>query len=112
MTPLSPTNEPSANERREFHRRAFRAAIEIDWGSTILSGTVRDIGPQGLFIELTPPLWVGATFTARLLLDPALRLDCTVRRVEPEGGIAVRFDVSDESGKRQLENLLATLPRL
>jgi hypothetical protein len=65
-----------------------------------------------MFVELTPPLWVGATFFAHLAVDPPLRLNCTVRRVEPGTGIAVTFEMPEESGKAQLEALLAQLPKL
>jgi hypothetical protein len=96
-------------ERRHFQRKKFRGKMEMEWGSTILSGDVRDIGPGGLFVELTPPLWVGAAFRARLMLKPVLLLDCTVVRVEPGTGMAVVFEVAEESGKAQLEALLASL---
>ena len=82
----------------------------MEWGSALLTGEVRDIGPRGLFVELKPPLWVGAAFRARLILDPVLLLDCTVARVEPGTGIAVVFEVAEESGKSQLESLLVSLP--
>jgi hypothetical protein len=98
-------------EHREFFRKKLRAELEIEWGSTTLMGTIRDIGPSGLFVELTPPLWVGATFRARLLVTPVLKLDCTVRRVEPGGGIAISFGSMTESDKDQLEKLLASLPQ-
>jgi hypothetical protein len=97
-------------ERRHGQRRKFRGNIEIEWGSTVLNANVRDIGPQGLFVELIPPLWIGATFHARLMLNPVLVLDCTVARVEPAGGIAVTFKVFADSGKSQLESLLQSLP--
>jgi len=103
---------PVQSERRQFNRRKLLESIEIEWGSSTLTGMVRDIGPQGLFVELTPPLWVGATFFARLAVDPPLRLNCTVRRVEPGMGIAVTFELPEESGKGQLEKLLAQLPKL
>jgi PilZ domain-containing protein len=107
-----PPDAPARTERRKFNRRRFVGSIEIEWGSSTLSGIVRDIGPQGLFFELTPQLWVGATFFARLMLDPPLRLNCTVCRVEPGAGIAVTFELTEESGKAQLEKLLANLPKL
>jgi hypothetical protein len=97
-------------ERRRFQRKKFRGKLELEWGSAVLSGNVRDIGPRGLFVELAPPLWVGATFRARLMLNPVLLLDCTVVRVEPGVGIAVVFEVAKESGKAQLEALLESLP--
>ena len=106
------TGESPRTDRRQFPRRQFRAKLEIEWGSATLTATVRDIGPQGLFAELTPPLWVGAAFRARLVVNPILQLDCTVRRVEPGVGIAVIFEVPEENGKAQLEALLAALPQV
>ena len=97
-------------ERRHWQRKKFRGDIEIDWGSAVLSAKVWDIGPQGLFVELIPPLWLGATFHARLMLNPVLLLECTVARVDPAKGIAVTFKVSTDSGKAQLESLLLSLP--
>lgn len=108
--PLAAT--PVDNERRQSQRKKFRGKIEIEWGSTILIGTIRDIAPQGLFVELTPPLWVGATFVARVIMNPILQLDCTVRRVEPGKGIAIKFEVPEESGKARLKDVLADLPPL
>jgi hypothetical protein len=96
-------------ERRHFLRREFRGKLEMEWGSAMLTGDVRDIGPGGLFIEMMHPLWVGAAFRARLILSPVLLLDCTVVRVEPGMGVAVVYEVSEESGKAQLEALLVSL---
>jgi hypothetical protein len=106
--PLEPA--PVETERRHFQRRKFRGILEIEWGAAVLKGTVRDIGPRGLFVELLPPLWIGAAFRARLNLNPVLPLDCTVARVEPGTGVAVVFDFAEESGRTQLESLLASLP--
>jgi len=100
----------SRTERRQFHRKQLRAKLEMDWGATVLDGTVRDIGPQGLFVEMTAPLWVGAAFRARLILNPVLPLNCTVVRVEPGTGIALKFEVPEENGRAQLEALLVSLP--
>jgi hypothetical protein len=97
------------SERRNFQRRKFRGKLEVEWGSAILTGEVRDIGPRGLFVEMTPPLWVGARFRARLILNPVLPMNCIVARVEPGTGIAVVFEVAEESGKAQLEALLVSL---
>ncbi len=112
MTSEPQERAPDRVERRLFNRRKFRGTIEIEWGSSVLKGLVRDIDPQGLFVELSPPLWVGARFSSRLVLEPPIQMNCTVRRVEPETGFAVTFDPPEESGKAQLETLLATLPKL
>jgi hypothetical protein len=111
------TSEPQVDasvgpERRQFNRRKFQGTFEIEWGSATLKASVRDLGPQGLFVELVPPLWVGAAFSARLILDPPLQMNCTVCRVEPGTGFAVTFDLPKESGKAQLEALLAALPKV
>jgi PilZ domain len=110
IEPLAGT--PADKERRQSQRRKFRGKIEIEWGSTTLTGTVRDISPQGLFVELMPPLWVGASFSARVILNPVLQLVCTVRRVEPGKGIGVEFQISEGSEKARLNDILADLPPL
>ncbi|HEY2645754.1 MAG TPA: PilZ domain-containing protein [Candidatus Acidoferrales bacterium] len=97
-------------ERRYWQRKKFRGDIQIEWGSVILNGAVRDIGPRGLFVELAPQLWLGAAFRAWLNVQPVLLLDCVVARVEPGMGIALTFDVAEENGKAQLESLLLSLP--
>jgi PilZ domain-containing protein len=109
MTTQSLGERTGKPERRNFQRKKFRGKLEMEWGSAILTGEVRDIGPRGLFVELTPPLWLGATFRGRLVVDPSLLLDCTVARVEPSKGFAVVFDVAEETGKAQLEALLVSL---
>jgi|SRR5215472_14089637 len=102
-----PQEEPRAKaERRNSPRKRIQVRIEIEWGAAVLTGTVRDIGVRGLFVELIPPLWMGATFRARLAVSPALDLDCTVVRVEPSAGMAVTYEVPEESNKGQLEKLL------
>ena len=112
MTTEPPVDASDGTERRQFNRCKLVGTIEIEWGSSTLTGLVRDIGPKGLFIELAPPLWMGATFIARLIIEPPLQLNCTVRRVEPGMGFAVAFELAEESGKAQLEELLAQLPKL
>jgi PilZ domain len=108
---IEPVAETSSKkERRHAQRRKFTAKIEIEWGSSVLVGMVRDIGPRGLFIELTPQLWMGATFVARLAVDPVLSLNCSVTRVEPGKGIGVAFTHPDGRGEAQFGALLASLP--
>jgi len=112
MNTQAVAGEFSGSERRQFHRKRFRANLEIEWGSAKLNGMVRDIGPQGMFVEINPPLWVGAEFLARLIVNPVMDLKCTVRRVEPGKGIALSFEVPDETVKVQLESLLEALPQV
>jgi PilZ domain len=96
--------------RRSFNRRLFRETLEIEWGSRTLTGTVRDIGPRGLFVELEMPLWMGATFLARLMLHPVIPMNCTVRRIEPRVGIGVTFDLLHDTNQARLDLLLTQLP--
>jgi PilZ domain-containing protein len=110
MTTQPADKEAAKAERRQFQRRKYRGKLEMEWGSIVLTGDVRDLAPGGLFVELVPPLWVGAAFRARLMVNPALLLDCTVVRVEPGKGMGVTFVVVKESGKPQLDALLQSLP--
>ena len=110
MTTQPLEEAPTRIERRHAPRKKYRTNIEIEWGSVVLNGVVRDIGPRGLFVELNPPLWVGAAFRARLNLNPVLPLDCTVVRVEPGMGVGVVFDVPEDAGKSQMEKLLVSSP--
>ena len=109
MATQPPEEKPAKAERRNSTRKRIQIRIEIEWGSAVLTGTVRDIGVRGLFVELIPPLWMGAMFRARLVASPVLDLDCTVVRVEPSAGMAVTYELPEQSGKDQLEKLLAGL---
>ncbi len=63
-----------------------------------------------MFIELVPPLWLGATFGARLHLIPVLPVERTVKRVEPAKGFAVSYSFSSEGDTSQLNDLHARMP--
>src|SRR5258707_12435622 len=80
---------PRHLERRWATRYSFRAELEIEWGSAVLRGKTRDISSNGMFIESSDTLWVGAGFTARLALDRPVQMDCSVKRVEPGRGMSV-----------------------
>jgi hypothetical protein len=110
MTTQPADKSAAKAERRQSQRRKYRGKLEMEWGSIVLTGDVRDVAPGGLFVDLVPPLWVGAAFRARLMVNPVLLLDCTVVRVEPGKGMGVTFAVVKESGKAQLETLLESLP--
>src|SRR5882762_6047127 len=84
---------PRHLERRWATRYSFRAELEIEWGSAVLRGKTRDISSNGMFIESSDTLWVGAGFTARLALDRPVQMDCSVKRVEPGRGMAVTVTV-------------------
>jgi PilZ domain len=78
--------------------------IQIEWGSTTLQGSVTSISANGLFIEMTNPLWAGATFLADLMVGPPLQMYCTVSRIDPSRGMAVRVAfVNKENDSRFME---------
>jgi hypothetical protein len=98
-------------ERRWAPRYSFRAELEIEWGSAVLHGKTRDISANGMFIESADTLWVGAGFTARLALDHPVKMDCSVKRVEPGLGMAVTVAVSGESHQQRYQDLITSLTR-
>jgi hypothetical protein len=96
-------------DRRWAPRYSFRADLEIEWGSAVLRGSTRDISASGMFIEAVDPLWVGAGFTARLGLERPLRLECSVKRIEPGRGMGVSVSVSEAESQMLFEDLLSAL---
>lgn len=96
-------------ERRRATRFAFRAELDIEWGSAVLRGATRDISASGMFIEAPDPLWVGAGFTARIKLERPVQIDCFVKRVEPGSGMGVSVDLSKPENQRRYQELLAQL---
>ncbi len=109
MPTVSGAGAASQIERRRTRRYAFRAALELEWGSALLQGRVRDVSDHGMFIETHDPLWIGASFLARLMLPEPLNVECAVRRVEPGRGMAVTFVVDEPRGRAQWVALLGVL---
>src|ERR1700719_407110 len=72
-------------------RFRFRSWIKIQWDSATLEASVNGISANGLFIETLSPLCVGATFSASLMVEPPLQMYCTVSRIDPIRGMAVRI---------------------
>lgn len=98
-------------ERRRHPRFPFRADVDIEWGASILRAHTGDIGSEGMFIETHDPLWVGATFSAAVQIDPALRVDCAVRRVVPGRGMGVSFVSMNDGLRSRIADLLRSLHR-
>ena len=96
-------------ERRKTPRYGFQADVEIEWGSEKLRALVTDIGMGGMFIATEQPLWVGAKFSTRLLLQEPLSVNCAVRRVVPSRGMGVGFEDLTADSKKRLEILVAWL---
>jgi hypothetical protein len=97
------------SDRRWAPRYSFRANLEIEWGSAVLRASTRDISSNGMFIESADPLWIGAGFTAHLVLDRRLRVDCSVKRIEPGLGMGVAVTLSEEQHEQRYQDLLASL---
>jgi hypothetical protein len=62
-----------------------------------------------MFIEAVDPLWIGAGFTARLNLDRPLRMDCSVKRIEPGRGMGVSVALSESESQKLYQDLLSSL---
>jgi hypothetical protein len=74
-----------------------------------LRASTRDISSNGMFIESADPLWIGAGFTAHLVLDRRVRVDCSVKRIEPGLGMGVAVTLSEEQHEQRYQDLLASL---
>jgi PilZ domain-containing protein len=97
---MSGGDNPRRSERRWAPRYNYRTDLEIEWGSAVLRARTRDISSNGMFIESTDPLWVGAGFTARIGAERPVKVDCFVRRVEPGLGMGVAVTVAEEHRDR------------
>ncbi len=104
--------EPRRPDRRRFPRHAVNAPVEIEWGSGTLHAKATDISLGGMFLKTTDPLWVNASFSARVLLAEPLPVDCVVRRVVPGTGMGVQFDRLTTELRTQLESFLRSLPKV
>jgi len=100
------------SERRWAPRYSFRANLEIEWGSAVLRASTRDISSNGMFIESPDPLWIGAGFTAHLVLDRPVKVDCSVKRIEPGRGMGVSVTVSESQHEQRYQDLLASLSNI
>lgn len=92
-------------------RYAYKADLEIEWGSARLCGKTRDVSTNGMFIEAVDTLWVGAGFRARLALEQPVVVDCLVRRIEPGRGMGVTVTLPVEQGQNHYRELVAALSK-
>ncbi len=93
-------------ERRWAPRYSFHADLEIEWGSTVLRARTRDVSANGMFIESVDPLWVGAGFSAQLTLDRPVRINCSVKRVEPGRGMGVSISIAEDQNNERYQELI------
>ncbi len=99
-------------ERRWAPRYSYHADVEIEWGSAVLRARTRDISVSGMFIESPDTLWVGAGFTARVTAEQSIKVDCTVKRVEPGKGMGVSMTLPEAQNQKQFQDLLTYLSRV
>ncbi len=109
MTPQSGASSSPGAERRQVTRFSLQAEIEIEWGSSTITGQALDISVGGMFIIPSTSLWIGARFAANLLTDPPIKMECTVVRAEPGRGIGVKMILIGDGAAEQLQKLLTTL---
>jgi hypothetical protein len=100
---------PRRSDRRWAPRYSFRANLEIEWGSAVLRAMTRDVSSNGMFIESADPLWIGAGFTAHLVLDRRVKVDCSVKRIEPGRGMGVAVTLADQQHEQRYQDLLDSL---
>lgn len=98
-------------ERRRTQRFRCQAGIVIQWGSAALNGSVVDISKDGMFVEISDPLWIGARFAAELELEPPADVECVVRRVEPLRGMALTYSTRNHAARAAVEALFEKLGR-
>lgn len=99
------------SERRRYPRYGFQSDVEIVTGSEVRKAFLTDLSMCGTFIVTDAPLWVGAAFSLRVLLNPPLELEGIVRRSLPGKGIGVEFRGVPEAARARLERMLAGLAR-
>ncbi len=100
MSPGAGNGSAAQIERRWARRYPFDATVEIEWGSSTFQGRIRDISSSGMFLTTAESLWIGASFAAKVLTDPPLPLDCTVRRAEPGAASAYKSSRSTKIIRR------------
>jgi hypothetical protein len=109
VTPQPVAPGPQGAERRTSPRYSCDLEVESEWGSAMLKGRGRDIGATGLFIVTSAPLWLNASFSANLLAEPPISLDCVVRRVEPGVGMGVQIAPGNDDSRQRLAVLIESL---
>lgn len=106
------TNQPlRQTEWRRAPRFGCNTQLEMEWGSALLHGRIRDVSSSGMYIEVADPLWIGAGFRARLFLEEPVHVDCFVRRVEPGRGMGVSVALPEDGLYRHYQGFVQSLSR-
>lgn len=96
-------------EKRRFPRYGFQADVDIEIEGKAFRAFMTDISAEGMFVVATNPLWVGATFIARLQVADSIRVKCVVRRVMVGRGMGVMFQELSPQDRESLDKILAGL---
>ena len=103
------SNAQPAAERRLSPRFSCDIGITMNWGGAVLDGRVVDISAHGMFVKIDKPLWIGAEFTAQLVVEKPVRIECVVRRIEPFRGMALTYLVPHETEQAALAAIFEKL---
>ncbi len=107
-TSSQPSYAFAGPNRRRSPRFVVDFPIEIEWGLAVMAGRVCDFSLNGMQVALSDALWVGAQFSARILLEPPVAVDCVVRRSAP-GGMGLSFVPADDDTRTRVEALISGL---
>jgi hypothetical protein len=97
--------------KRKSLKYKFDEAVTIRLGGDVLSGRVREISHDEMFIEIANLLCIGAAFSAQLVAQKPILLECVVRWVEPRRGMGVRIVAPGAEGRKRFAALLDRLSR-
>jgi hypothetical protein len=90
-------------------RAEYEAILEMWWGSSTIYARVKNVSVTGLFLEISPPLWIGATFLAKMILQPPIQMICTVSRVVPNRGMGVQVTCTTTDDDKRFSKVLNSL---
>lgn len=96
-------------EKRTSLRFKYRAGLKITWGTAFLNGRVRELGAGGMFVVISDPLPIGTAFTAVLVAENPMLLNCVVRWIEPGRGMGVSIVTPGQEGRKRFAALISTL---
>jgi c-di-GMP-binding flagellar brake protein YcgR len=97
------------DERRRFPRYGFQADVDIEIDGKTYRAFLTDISADGMFVVAANPLWVGATFLARLHIADPIHVKCLVKRVMVGRGMGVKFQDLTPEARESLDKILAGL---
>jgi hypothetical protein len=96
-------------ERRRSARYEFSTEIEIAWCGKKYWGRVCNISRHDMFIALPNLPALNVAFTANLMLNLPLKVECVVTRVVPGQGIGVTVTQTTSLARARYEALLMAL---